>query len=99
MGRGTNSAANRRPWARLWWLLPLLALLLVPLDVIERQPTACLWKNVTGNPCPGCGMGRALFNLLHLNFERAWQLNPLVMAVAPLLVLVGGRTLHRAIRR
>lgn len=33
---------------------------------------------VTGFPCPGCGMTRALLYLLQGNFERAFALNPSV---------------------
>ena len=31
---------------------------------------------VTGFPCPGCGMTRAVLYLLRGQFQRAWELNP-----------------------
>lgn len=33
---------------------------------------------VTGFPCPGCGMTRALLFLLTGQFKRAWNINPLI---------------------
>ena len=33
---------------------------------------------ITGLPCPGCGMTRALIRLLHLDFAGAWQMHPFV---------------------
>lgn len=38
-------------------------------------PTCAFWR-LTGYPCPGCGMTRALTALGHLDFGRAWRLHP-----------------------
>ncbi len=37
----------------------------------------CLIKNITGFPCPGCGMTRAHIEVLKLNFKRAFFYHPL----------------------
>lgn len=36
----------------------------------------CLSVIVTGFPCPGCGMTRAVLYLLRGQFSRSWALNP-----------------------
>lgn len=38
----------------------------------------CPLYAVSGIPCPGCGMTRAFFSLLRLDFAAAWKWNPSV---------------------
>jgi len=37
---------------------------------------SCGFKQFTGFPCPGCGLTRAMIDLLHGNFARSFQTNP-----------------------
>ena len=37
---------------------------------------------ITGIPCPGCGMTRAFFALMHLDFEAAFYWHPAVYLIA-----------------
>lgn len=39
--------------------------------------TGCPIKLLTGVSCAGCGMSRAYFSLLHLDFQRAFYYHPL----------------------
>ena len=90
----SSSGGRRRQLAALRVLIvpaPLL-LFFLPLDFVEKAPSFCLWLWFTEDQCLGCGMGRALLNLLHLNFTQAWQLNHLVVFVAPLLVFIWARS-------
>lgn len=65
--------------------LPVI-LFAIPLEWITRGgPTICLFKNLFGTECYGCGMTRALFSLLHFDFPAAWAYNRLVVIVAPIL--------------
>ncbi len=41
----------------------------------EHTGTFCIIKNITGIPCPGCGMGRASLAILKGNFTEAFQYN------------------------
>lgn len=41
---------------------------------------------LTGLPCPGCGMTRALFLVLRGSFQKAWELQPLIYG----WILLGG---------
>lgn len=38
-------------------------------------PTLCLWKNLTGHACPGCGLTRAICSLVHGQFHEALAYN------------------------
>ncbi|OGV37864.1 MAG: hypothetical protein A2X48_08235 [Lentisphaerae bacterium GWF2_49_21] len=43
--------------------------------------TPCLWKNITGIPCPGCGMTRACTAVFHLDLQSAFQHHPLFLII------------------
>jgi hypothetical protein len=36
----------------------------------------CLFKLMTGYPCPGCGLTHAFCDISHGHFSAAWQANP-----------------------
>ena len=46
----------------------------------------CPFRILTGLNCPGCGVTRALHQLLHGNFEAAFMLNPLFLIAIPFLL-------------
>lgn len=78
-------------------LLPILVLV-VPTSWIERGRSVCLIRAVTGRPCPGCGMTRAISSSAHLRFHRALRYNKFVVLVLPLLTWEWARLLVRAWR-
>ena len=45
--------------------------------------TGCPIHRLTGLPCPGCGMSRALFCLVRLDFAGAWYYHPLAFFLPP----------------
>ncbi|SEV83847.1 Protein of unknown function [Kaistella antarctica] len=47
----------------------------------------CLFKNITGLSCPGCGAQRATHELLHLNFKSALAYNALWVVSIPYLMV------------
>lgn len=46
---------------------------------------SCLFHEITGFFCPGCGITRMFFSLLELNFYQAFRFNPLVF----ILIILG----------
>lgn len=48
----------------------------------------CWIKVLTGYDCPGCGSARALHALVHGRIAEAWNFNPALFFVVPLVVLV-----------
>lgn len=59
----------------------------------------CPFLTLTGYYCPGCGGLRAIHDLLHLDVAAAWDMNPLVVLAAPLVVVAWSVWLWRAWRR
>src|SRR6476660_1041065 len=74
-----------------WVFLPVfLAAGLVVLAILERQVFSygppCVFRQLTGLNCPGCGGTRAFFALVHGEFLRSVRYNPLTLLL--LLALV-----------
>lgn len=53
----------------------------------------CLFRAVTGVPCPSCGMTRAWFAAAQLDFQSAFQYHPLFL-LAPVLLLFLTDVIH-----
>ena len=47
----------------------------------------CPMVLLTGFPCPGCGLTRAGFRVLRLDFVGAWRVHPFIFAVIFLIVV------------
>ena len=47
----------------------------------------CIFHEITGLYCPGCGMTRAIFSLLNLNIKQAIKYNLLVVIVIPFIII------------
>jgi hypothetical protein len=69
-------------------LLIPVAIYFIPLEWLKNQHTICLFKNITGHECWGCGMTRAIFSAIHFRFYDAWHFNKLFPVVLPLLIYI-----------
>lgn len=63
----------------------LVVLGLTPL--VGHVPHFCLMQRFLGLPCPGCGILTSLAALIHFDFSRAWNANPVGILIAALVVL------------
>ncbi|MDR3367177.1 MAG: DUF2752 domain-containing protein [Prevotellaceae bacterium] len=68
-------------------LLPFF-LYFVPAEWLAKQHSVCLFYNLFGWECYGCGMARAVLSVIQLEFIRAYSYNKLVVVVFPALVYV-----------
>lgn len=62
----------------------------------------CVFREVTGLLCPGCGLTRLVLSLMELNLIQAFRYNMLVFFLAPLyliylLLVRRGKTKHSGI--
>ncbi len=83
--------------------LKLSALIVVPLlfyfmpeKSIYEGHSICLFVNLFGVECFGCGMTRAIYSAIHFDFEKAMSYNKLVVVVLPLLIYVWTRMTYKA---
>ena len=74
-------------------LLIPVALYFVPVEWLNSQHSICLFKNITGHECWGCGMTRSVISAIQLHFEDAFHYNKLVLFIFPVLVYLWAKTL------
>ncbi|QTN33167.1 DUF2752 domain-containing protein [Akkermansiaceae bacterium] len=53
------------------------------------NPLPCPFLQLTGKPCPGCGMTRSCFAFLRGDFADVWRLNPFGPVFAVFWAVVG----------
>lgn len=58
------------------------------LTVLFKNGFKCVFRTLTGVPCPGCGMTRAMISVLKFEFSDAFYYHPL-FCVPPLMLVVG----------
>jgi hypothetical protein len=68
-----------------------VGLYFIPIDKLNGQHTVCLFKNLTGHECWGCGITRAVVSAVQFHFAAAFQYNKLIVIVFPLLVYQWGK--------
>jgi hypothetical protein len=73
-------------WKRCGLLLLPVALFCIPVNWVLTNNSICIIKNVTGHECWGCGITRAIFCLLHGQWNEALAFNKLVLVVFPVLI-------------
>lgn len=66
--------------------LPLIAVLGLYVLVLHFLRITCPIRWVTGISCPGCGMTRAVFSALRLDFAAAFYYHPLWCVLPPVAV-------------
>jgi hypothetical protein len=91
MDKAGPSSGNK-PLFILWLLVPLLIFQINYYSANEHF-TFCLFKNITGRDCYGCGVLRGLSACLHLDFPAAYRLNHLNLLTIPLLTFLYGKEL------
>ena len=75
-----------------WALCIVIGAIVIPAPSLGAStvlglPKLCLFRNITGIGCPGCGMTRSLIATAHLHFEDAILFHPLGPPVLILLLL------------
>lgn len=75
---------KRYKWYILLGGLYLLSIIADP-GLGTRWHIPCLFKSAFGISCPGCGITRAIAALFRGDLEAAWQYNPQLFLIIPLL--------------
>jgi hypothetical protein len=85
--------SGKRAKTFIYALAIFLVLCTSALMPVEMTPsfTFCLFKNITGRPCPSCGMGRGFVLMGDLNIKKALEFNiisPMIYLAAFLVMLL-----------
>ena len=86
-----QSLMYERNSVKIWCCIALVVLAMV---YFLYEPTAsslypkCIFLELTGYQCTGCGMQRAIHSLLHLRVAEAWDYNAYFVIVSPVLLLL-----------
>lgn len=78
----------KKGFKKLYYFIILtipITLFFIPFDWISNQHSICLFKNIFGVDCYGCGITRAVLSGIHFNFRTAFEYNKMVIIVLPLL--------------
>lgn len=86
---------EKNNFKRILFLIALIPLICVFLYLLKSTnpeyskffPKCFLYK-FTGIQCPGCGTGRAIYNLLNGNIKTAFLYNPLLFLAIPTLIIL-----------
>jgi Protein of unknown function (DUF2752) len=85
----TSDVMYRRSTVVAIWIL--LALGAIYVFFYEPGKTGffppCPFRLLTGLQCPGCGVTRALHQIVHGNFVAAFMLNPLFLISIPFILI------------
>ena len=68
----------------------ILLLILMSYYIINRYTgffVPCLFREITGYKCPGCGVTHLVFDLLNLKIADAFYENPLIFISLPFIIV------------
>lgn len=91
--KSRNKSKNKNKNRKLLFLFLLSAIITGSIIIpLEHAPTftLCIFRNITGYPCPSCGMGRGFLMMGRLEIASAWGYNimsPLVFPAVSILWL------------
>jgi uncharacterized protein DUF2752 len=89
-GRSGGACGPANRLALTWGAIALTAVLLAPLATqLAALLPGCLFRDLTGLPCPTCGTAHAALAIAHLDLSGAFAINPLA-TLGALLFLLGG---------
>lgn len=75
-------------------LILLVVISLIPSDTLfDARNTVCIHHRMFGFECPLCGMTRAVYQFIHLEFSSAFRYNA-VIALLPLYLVLDITTLY-----
>lgn len=67
--------------------LVLFIILIFFFILFFKKKLVCIFNQLTGLWCPGCGITRMIFAIFELDFYKAYRYNPLVFMLIILFIL------------
>lgn len=93
-----------RPKDKIYFFLSVLSVfsyawLVFSIMYPSGEITVCMFKHITGLPCPSCGTTRSLLLLVNGDWTIALWTNPLGYLAAVLLIMIPGWIISDWVRR
>tara|TARA_B110000438_G_scaffold57831_1_gene57836 strand:+ start:851 stop:1135 length:285 start_codon:yes stop_codon:yes gene_type:complete len=79
----------------IFHFLSYLILFSVFILLNQFEITLCLYKNITGDNCYGCGTTRALISIFQFQIEDAINLNWRILVIVPILAIASLKKFFR----
>ncbi len=70
----------------LAWVIAPFLIYAIPAESMYEGQSLCLFTNIFGVHCYGCGITRAIYAAMHFDFGVAVEYNVGVVVILPLLV-------------
>ena len=71
---------------------------MLSLDDLEGKRSICLFKNLFGIECYGCGITKAVIAITQLDFIRAFNYNRLIFIVMPLVLYLWVKEIAKCVK-
>ena len=81
---------NKKKLRKVIYTNILLFLLLIIYYFLNRNfgfKIVCIFHELTGLLCPGCGITRCLFSIISLDFKKAFYYNQFVFILLPFFIV------------
>lgn len=66
----------------------IILVLYLLISIVFHPVIPCIFHEVTGFYCPGCGISRMLISILKFDFYQAFRYNPLLFIMLPFAFLL-----------
>ena len=66
----------------------IILVLYLLISIVFHPVIPCVFHEVTGLYCPGCGISRMLISILKFDFYQAFRYNPLLFIMLPFAFLL-----------
>ncbi len=82
-----STQLNLRFYTSILLCVGAAILFFIPYQILFNGNSWCIHKNLIGFECPGCGMTRALYSLLHADLRTALGYNFCVVILLPVIFI------------
>lgn len=70
-----------------FFIIVFVLIVIFLLNILTEIKVPCLFKNITGLYCAGCGVTRMFLALLNLDFYQAFRYNSYVFCILPIIIM------------
>jgi hypothetical protein len=81
-----NIAANINLLKLSFIIIPGIIFFFIPKTYLGDTIPLCLYRIIFGKECIGCGTTRAIWSVLHLRLNEAYEYNKMIIITFPLLI-------------